>query len=88
MGPITVPAHFDGERILLDVPLHLEPNAELLVTVVPNDDAERAAWLALSARSLASAYGRDEPDYGPDCVREANPLPAGGWHRPRAAAAV
>ena len=29
----TIPAHFDGQHILLDEPLELEPNTKLLVTV-------------------------------------------------------
>ena len=31
---IAVPAHFDGERICLDEPFDLEPNAKLIVTIL------------------------------------------------------
>src|SRR5436190_1884480 len=40
-NPISIPAHFDGERILLDEPVELERNARLIVTVLPNSDAYR-----------------------------------------------
>ena len=35
MPMIAVPAHFDGERICLDEPFELEPNAKLIVTILP-----------------------------------------------------
>ena len=41
MDTISIPAHFDGERILLDEAVELEPNTRLVVTVLPNHDAER-----------------------------------------------
>lgn len=50
MNGISVPAHFDGERILLDEPLNLEPNTKLLVTVLPNVDIEHESWLLLSGK--------------------------------------
>jgi len=36
-----IPAHFDGERILLDEPVELEPNSKLTVTVLSKSDKER-----------------------------------------------
>jgi hypothetical protein len=57
MADISIPAHFDGE------PFELEPDTKLLVTVLPKDDAERAAWLRLSGRKLAAAYAADEAEY-------------------------
>ncbi len=35
METITLPAHFDGKQILLDAPFELEPDTELLVTILP-----------------------------------------------------
>lgn len=35
---------------------------------------ERADWLRLSARSLARAFGPDEPDDPDSCPKERNPL--------------
>ena len=48
MPMIAVPAHFDGERICLDEPFDLEPNAKLIVTVLPGQesDNEHEAWVA------------------------------------------
>ena len=33
----TLPAHFDGKQILLDVDVTLKPNTRLLVTVLPDE---------------------------------------------------
>ena len=52
MNAISIPAHFDGERILLDKPVELELNTKLIVTVLPKQDAEREAWLRLSGKML------------------------------------
>jgi hypothetical protein len=61
----TIAAHFDGEHILLDEPVELEPNTKLLVTVLPKD-ADREAWLELSKKRLAAAYANDEEEYSLD----------------------
>jgi hypothetical protein len=74
METVTLRAHFDGERILLDEPFELEPKMELIVTVIPHaSDEEREAWARLSLASLARAYGDDEPEYSRDQIKEANP---------------
>ena len=73
MNTISIPAHFDGERILLDEPVELEPNTRLIVTVLPKHDAERDAWLRLSGERLKDAYGEDEEEYTLDSIEEANP---------------
>lgn len=73
MNTNSIPAHFDGERIVLDEPVELEPNTRLMVTVVPHQDAEREAWLRLSGRKLAEAYGEEEEAYALDTIIEANP---------------
>lgn len=66
MPTVTLKAHFDGEAIRLDESYPLPTHARLLVTLLePTDDAERAAWSALSAEGLANAYADDEPDYDP-----------------------
>ena len=70
----TLRAHFDGKQILLDEPFELEPNAKLIVTVLPNSsNGEREDWGRLSLESLAQAYGDDEPEYSLDLIKEANP---------------
>ncbi len=73
MDSISVPAHFDGERILLDEPVELEPNTKLIMTILPNRDAERESWLNLSERGLEAAYDEAEEEYSIDSIREANP---------------
>ena len=71
-NPISIPAHFDGERILLDEPVELERNARFIVTVLPNGDADRDAWLRLSANQLNAAYS-DGDEYALDSIKEMNP---------------
>ena len=69
----TIPAHFDGEHILLDEPVELEPNTKLLVTVLPKD-IEREEWLELSRKGLQRAYNANgEPEYSIDLIKEPNP---------------
>ena len=73
METVTLRAHFDGEQIRLDEPFELEPNTELIVTVVPRASGEeREAWTRLALASLARAYGDDEPEYSRDQIKEAN----------------
>ena len=70
----TLRAHFDDSQILLDEPFELEPNVELIITVLPkSSDEEREDWTRLSLESLARAYSDDEPEYSLDLIKEANP---------------
>jgi hypothetical protein len=75
MNSVILKAHFDGKKICLDDPYPLQPDTQLLVTVVSGDskDAERRAWLAASQASLARAYADDEPDYTGAALREKPP---------------
>ena len=69
----TIPAHFDGEHIILDEPVELEPNPKLLVTVLPKD-IEREHWLGLSRKGLQAAYDANgEPEYSIEPIKEPNP---------------
>jgi len=67
MPSVILKAHFDGKHIVLDEPFEIPPNSHLAVTILspatPEHDIERAEWAALSAQSLARAYGDDEPEY-------------------------
>ena len=73
METVTLRAHFDGKQIQLDEPFELEPNTELIVTVVPRAaDEEREDWTRLALESLARAYGDGEPEYSRDRIKEAN----------------
>lgn len=76
MNAVTLKAHYDGKQICLDEPYLLRPDSQLVVTVLsgPDEtlDEDRQAWYALGRRSLARAYGADEPDYS-DCVGKLPP---------------
>lgn len=72
MDPVSIPAHFDGERFQLDEPVELEPDARLLVTVLPKD-GERDSWLRLSSGRLKDAYDGAGDEYGLDSIKELNP---------------
>jgi len=76
MSAISLKAHFDGRQICLDEPFDLQPDAKLIVTVVPANSLaeERQAWLAASQAGFARAFGEDEPDYSDSLFRE---TPAG-----------
>ncbi len=78
METIVLRAHFDGEQILLDDPIELQPNARLLITVIPEPTAEQIAWLRLSAGGLSAAYSANEPDYSSAALKEPNPVYEGG----------
>jgi len=67
----TIPAHFDGQHILLDEAIELEPNTKLLVTVLPKD-ADVEAWRVLSAKRLEDAYAQEEEEYSLDLIKEPN----------------
>jgi hypothetical protein len=75
MSPVTIRAHFDGEHIRLDEPCQLEPDAQLLIVVLPQrvDDEEHEDWVHLSRQALEHAYAEDEPDYSLDAIKEPHP---------------
>jgi len=60
MITVTLRAHYDGEHIVLDEPFEIPANAP---ASEHDRERERASWAALSVRSLARAYGDDEPEY-------------------------
>ena len=72
---VTLPAHFDGERICLDEPFDLETDAKLIVTILPKQesDNEHEAWLLLSGQRLEEAYGQNETEYSSNLLKEVNP---------------
>jgi hypothetical protein len=64
MPTITLKAHFDGQRILLDEPFDLPANSSLMVTVLlPSATNENNQWANIAMRRLAEAYSDNEPDY-------------------------
>jgi hypothetical protein len=60
---ITLAAHFDGERVVLDEPVQLPPNTPLMVTVLGRNNAGDDSWSQTASMGLARAYGDDEPEY-------------------------
>jgi hypothetical protein len=76
MKLISLSAHFDGQSIQLDEPYKLEPNIKLIVTVLPEQLAEREAWLCLSRHQLNNAYNQND-DYPLDAIKTPNPDYAG-----------
>jgi hypothetical protein len=80
MDRVTLRAHFDGQKICLDEPFEMEPDTELIVTVLPKRsmDEERAEWFRLSEQNLAAAYGEDEVEYSLDQIKIPNPEYEGG----------
>ena len=78
--PVTLKAHFDGEQIRLDEPFELEPDMELVITVLPKDysDDEREEWLDFSMQMLEQSYDDEEVEYSLDLIKEPNPDYEGG----------
>ena len=63
----------DARHLQLNQPIPIPAGSIVLVTIVSPEESERQAWYALSAQSLAAAYGDDEPDYSVRLVKEPNP---------------
>jgi hypothetical protein len=74
MPTVSLKAHYDGERIVLDEPFDLPAHSPLIVTVLPPQgsslESERAEWSELAVQSLARAYGDGEPEYTIADVKE------------------
>ncbi|MCT7955247.1 hypothetical protein [Laspinema palackyanum] len=71
MKIVSLSAHFDGQSIQLDEPYPLEPNTQLIVTLVPKPISEQEAWFSLSSHHLNHAYS-EEDDYPLDAIKIAN----------------
>lgn len=76
MQIISLSAHFDGQSIQLDEPYKLEPNTQLIVTILPEQPTEHQAWLSLSRHQLNNAYSQDD-EYPLDAIKTLNPDYAG-----------
>ena len=61
MPTVTLQAHYDGKRIVLDEPYDLPSNAPLMVTVLPMspDIDSEENWLRAAAGSSAFAFLAD-----------------------------
>lgn len=71
---ITLPAHFDGNSVVLDTPFKLQSNDKLLVTVLQsgNEGDEKNEWITSSLLQLNKAYSEDEPEYSLSLIKEPN----------------
>lgn len=63
MPLMCIPAHFDGNQVLLDEKVVLPTNARLLVTVLDGSNDDREEFLQLAANSLSKAYSDEEVEY-------------------------
>jgi hypothetical protein len=69
MPAVTLKAHYDGERIVLDEPFEIPRNSPLMVTVLPATEVVGEDWILAARQALSAAYGADEPDYGAEDLR-------------------
>ncbi len=70
MPAVTLKAHYDGKRIILDEPFEIPPNSPLMVTVLPATEAVVGEdWILAARKALSAAYGTDEPDYSAEDLR-------------------
>jgi hypothetical protein len=53
----TVPAHFDGQEIKLDVPVTLETNSRLLVIILDQPGVQ-PDWLQAAMKAAEPAFAR------------------------------
>jgi hypothetical protein len=54
---MTIPAHFDGEKITLDVAVDLKPNTQLLATILSDEQGEDDL-LQLAMRASSDSFAR------------------------------
>ena len=67
MPSVSLKAHYDGERILLDEPFEIPPNSPLMITVLSAVEGQEALadgdWIVAARKTLSKAYGEGEPEY-------------------------
>ena len=54
----TVPAHYDGKEIKLDIPLLLEPNTRLLITILDQEDSLDQMLIESAMTNSKQAFAR------------------------------
>jgi hypothetical protein len=54
----TIPAHFNGKEIILDLPISLEPNTRLLVTVLNMAEDEHQKLVQEAMAASEETFGR------------------------------
>lgn len=74
MASVTLRAHFNGNQVVIDEPAELKPDTKLLITVLPDTEGDRSSeWFQMAETSFDTAFGDDEPEYGPENLVKANP---------------
>ncbi len=64
----------DSRHLKLKKPIKIAPGSTVMITIESAEGvAEDQEWYMLSSQSLEEAYGKDEPDYPLDKVKELNP---------------
>ena len=63
MPTVSLSAHFNGRKIVLNEPYEREENTELIVTILPKRNEEGDEWAQFSLQSLERAYSDKEPEY-------------------------
>jgi hypothetical protein len=63
----------DATLLRLLEPIQLPKFTRVVISVLPAQSNERAAWLQASAGWLSQAYSDDEPEYSIDLVKTLNP---------------
>jgi len=57
MPAVTLKAHYDGKRIILDEPFEIPPNTPLMVTVLPATETVMGEdWILSARKALSGAY--------------------------------
>lgn len=54
----TVPAHYDGKEIKLDIPMSLEPNTRLLITILDQEENFDQMLLQSAMTNSQKAFAR------------------------------
>ena len=67
--------HFDGQKVCIDEPVHLEKDANLLITLLTEEQpaSDEKELHDLGTQGLRYAYGSSEPEYLIQLIREPNP---------------
>ena len=59
----TIPAYFDGKKIQLRVPYTLQPNSELLVTVLKRPETDLERQTKLHRLFALKGIFKDDPEF-------------------------
>ena len=101
MSTLTIPAHFDGERIQLDEPVDLRANTRLLITVIPSEEEERDFLVTAAGQQNWKTHQQKSEELYLRALQLDNPVPTAhrgagcrpgpirsGWRSPLGSAAA